>query len=98
MYESAVLAFVRCGEGAPALRMLEEMTSAGYPPAMEASQVLTKVRVTSQPGLCFPCTRKMRDASPTFPLAFMGSRLDCFDSPWLLKVSQLSILIDQYLI
>jgi hypothetical protein len=39
-----VYAFVHCGEGGLALEMLENMSTAGFPPAMTVPEVLVKVR------------------------------------------------------
>lgn len=41
-YRCAVYAFVHCGEGGLALEMLENMSTAGFPPAMTVPEVLVK--------------------------------------------------------
>ena len=41
-YRTAVHAFVRCGEGARALQLLQEMVAAGLPPAMSVPDVLVR--------------------------------------------------------
>ncbi|GBG84269.1 hypothetical protein CBR_g38240 [Chara braunii] len=41
-YRCAIHAFIRCGEGGPALQILEEMTSLGFPPALHVANVLIK--------------------------------------------------------